>query len=72
MVTFVREGKKVAPTCPACGCRFEITKMTSSSWNDDGYVLSHFEGNIDRDARGCICPLLDEVFIAHQGVVRRF
>lgn len=72
MVTLVRNGQKVAPTCPSCGCRFEVTKMLNSSWNDDGYILNHFEGNFNRDARGCICPDLEIILIAHKGQIGQF
>lgn len=68
MVNMVRDGKKVWPTCPECGCRYEITKMASPSWNDDGWTLAHFEGETeDRDARGHLCELIDAVMIYHKG-----
>ena len=51
---FVREGQKVWPMCPECGCRLNI--FTNSMFA----TLRHFEGNLfDRDARGCKCERLN-------------
>jgi hypothetical protein len=45
----VREGKRVAVTCPKCGCRLE---------KQDDTHFRHFGINLMRgtDARGCRCP----------------
>lgn len=42
----VRDGKRVVPTCPECGCR--LAQFEDQWW--------HYEGIWPRDARGCICP----------------
>lgn len=63
----VRDGKRVWPTCPECGCRYEITKMANPSWNNDGWTLSHFGDDDKRDARGCICSLVSQILIYHKG-----
>lgn len=63
----VRNGQKVWPTCPDCGCRLQIV--------DDGpkYILWHFLGKVTHvslteqkwhtDARGCKCPSLVDFWI---------
>jgi hypothetical protein len=42
----VRDGKRVKPTCPTCGCRL-------GQFEDMWY---HFYGDESHDARGDICP----------------
>lgn len=46
----VRDGQRVVPTCPECGCR---VAEFESMWY-------HFYTGGFRDARGCICPLYDK------------
>lgn len=53
MITMVREGKKVWPTCPNCSCRLEIFE------NDFFINLRHFFVVGDKDARGCKCSHVD-------------
>lgn len=48
----VRDGKKVWPTCPKCGCRLEIFE------NNFFVNLRHF-GLGQYDARGCKCTHID-------------
>lgn len=60
MPTQVRNGQKVWPTCPACGCRLDII--------DDGlaYFLWHFPHKynfLEVDAKGCKCVNLYEHWI---------
>jgi len=51
MITQVRDGKKVWPTCPECGCRLMEMPICNH--------LKHFRGkDFDRDAKGCKCPEL--------------
>jgi hypothetical protein len=54
MVNVVRDGQKVWPTCPECGCRLNIEVM--EEWT----CLSHFGMDSEKDARGCICVLFDK------------
>ena len=49
----VRNGQRVVPTCPECGCRLEIFE------NGMFVTLRHFWGSPEKDARGCICKGLD-------------
>lgn len=51
----VRDGKKVAPTCPECGCRLE--ESYPGDWTHYGYQWPN-----DIDAKGHKCPLLDRRF----------
>lgn len=57
----VRNGQKVASTCPKCGCRLNKWRV------DEMEFLTHFFGSAeDKDARGCKCPWYKEHF--HLGV----
>jgi hypothetical protein len=58
MIT-VRDGKKVWPTCPECGCRLDIISL---SYEDLILAQHFFDGHLDKDARGCICPLVNETW----------
>lgn len=64
MVTMVRDGKKVTPTCPSCGCR-----LKTFSWSDN--YFRHFPDGgeqfklhpddenghmVFKDAKGHACP----------------
>lgn len=51
----VRDGKRVVPTCPECGCRLA---QFESMWYHYYDEVKHFF----RDARGCICNLYDKAF----------
>lgn len=56
----VRNGQKVWPTCPECGCRLDIV--------DDGavYFFWHFTHRYNpwyQDARGCKCSNLFEHWV---------
>jgi hypothetical protein len=55
MPVTVRDGQKVWPTCPECGCRLR---------NLSGFILTHFHNDEDEehDARGCKCPLVNEMW----------
>lgn len=46
----VRDGKKVAPTCPECGCRLTTFEDIYYHW---------LNKDLDRDARGHKCSLLN-------------
>lgn len=48
----VRDGKRVVPTCPECGCRLGSFEDTWYHFSARGELLP------DKDARGCRCPLL--------------
>jgi len=53
----VRDGQRVWPTCPECGCRLQ--KLS-------GFLLTHFhnedEDKEEYDARGCKCSLVHEIW----------
>lgn len=49
----VRDGKKVWPTCPECGCRLQ---RVAGFWG-------HFIGKeSDNDARGCKCKYVSTLW----------
>lgn len=50
----VRNGQKVWPTCPACGCRLD---KGYSGYHHFGYFM-----HSGRDAAGCKCTLLNVRF----------
>lgn len=57
MIEDIREGRKIWPCCVSCGCRLDITELSGSH----NVMLQHFFGSHeDRDARGCLCPLINE------------
>jgi len=66
----VRNGQKVWPTCPDCGCRLQIIN------DGPNYMLWHFLGKItnvspthqiwETDARGCKCMSLVEFWIVER------
>lgn len=63
MIT-VRDGKKVAATCPECGCRLE------EYWPN---YFAHFHGALWKDARGCKCSLIMTFYKVEQdGKVYKF
>lgn len=68
----VRDGQQVAITCPECGCRFDVRELSNSSWENDGWSVSHFGDDEERDARGCICSLNSSVWIYHKGSYAQF
>jgi hypothetical protein len=53
VIQLVRDGQKVWPTCPECGCRLEILE------NYLFVTLRHF-GLGRKDARGCACSYIDD------------
>lgn len=51
-----RDGKKVWPQCPDCGCRLKRIS---------GYLWAHFmieEKDVETDARGCKCISLHKLW----------
>jgi len=65
MVKLVHEGQKVVPTCQECGCRLVVKNLVPSEDHTILWEIGHFPSlvnDITRDARGCVCPLLEEVF----------
>jgi hypothetical protein len=58
MVVTVRDGKKVWPMCPECGCRLEIFENGDLFHfiSDDSYQGEY------TDARGCKCSLIDHTW----------
>lgn len=56
MVNIVRDGQKVWPTCPECGCRLNLGFM------EEFTCLFHFGESSEIDARGCSCSLLHKFF----------
>lgn len=54
----VREGQLVAPFCPECGCRLHYLDHM-----EDLYHLNHFKGEKGRDARGCLCSLVNKTWL---------
>jgi hypothetical protein len=59
----VRNGKRVVPVCPECGCRLEYTSLDTGR---------HFYGGIINDARGCKCVLYTAPFEIKSGKVKVF
>ena len=55
----VRDGRLVAVTCVACGCRLE--RRADGSW-------WHFSGRGERDARGCIVACVGRPHYAPGGI----
>jgi hypothetical protein len=69
MVQFVREGQRVWPTCPECGCRLDTQGDTFLP--DDDLILTHFDGPSYKDARGHKCALLNAVWLWSPSQVMR-
>ena len=66
-IFMVRNGQKVWPTCPTCGCRLEFFE------NSMFYALRHFGEGLDkRDARGCKCPDIDLEVNTLKGEISHF
>lgn len=63
METVVRDGKKVWPTCPECGCRLEEFHPNR---------FAHFQGRLWRDARGCECSLYMTFYKVENGKVYKY
>ena len=61
MVEFVRNGQKVWPTCPECGCRLEMDGDTTEP--DSEIIVYHYQYHPDRDARGHKCNLLSDYWL---------
>ena len=58
MLSTVREGKKVHPTCIDCGCRLNVVTI------EDMVFAHHFAHNYDgaRDAQNHLCISLGKVW----------
>jgi len=69
MFNMVRDGKRVAPTCPECGCRLKVIYGERKIWGENAYFYSHFEGLDSRDARGCLCTEISTYYINMNGKV---
>lgn len=55
MMYQVRDGKRVAPTCPECGCRIFFHRLWGIS-----YYAHKLNSDATRDARGHDCPALHD------------
>jgi hypothetical protein len=62
----VRDGKKVWPTCPSCGCRLEFLE------NGMFINLTHFWGGSGKDAIGHACEYIDDEWTFLKGEVSHF
>jgi hypothetical protein len=60
MVNTIRDGQKVWPYCTECGCRLMLYPH-DDEWT---WVTHYGEGQswftLERDARGCICSLVNK------------
>jgi len=65
----VRDGQIVVPTCHDCGCRLQHANFTDSEGKIE---FNHYYGNGERDARGCICPSVDNAFFFDSEKVENF
>jgi hypothetical protein len=61
----VRNGQRVWPTCPSCGCRLEFLE------NGMFINLRHF-GAIQEDARGHKCEYLEDEWTFIKGETSHF
>lgn len=61
----VRNGQKVWPTCPSCGCRLEVGTKTYGGYHHAiHFGALNTKGLVD--ARGCKCPLAKQLFKVHR------
>ena len=46
----VRNGQRVVPTCPECGCRLD-----EKAWGSYFHFIGKYDGKVTRDAAGHVC-----------------
>jgi hypothetical protein len=69
MMLTIRNGQKVWPYCPECGCRLAVTEFI----HQEGIAqVTHFGWQVDRDPRGCLCSKVNESYYVLIDSVRSY